>query len=192
MAKLPGPLAKLDEEQHGFLISMLSLGKPDGDITDAIIEKDWLPGVKRQTLLRNVNRWRKGKGQEAVIKQVSDMMTTAPGKMKRQIDVLEELTQLVIRQKKRIDKASKTEDQSPQLLMQMVTDEMKVFVTMLEKLGRFQLDTGILRKVRVGEVEGDYADVEEVEEDGEEVYTEEDRRLLEIIKKEVFPELPSP
>jgi hypothetical protein len=183
--KLPGPLAKLDEEQHQFLIGMLSLGKPDGEITDAIIEKGWLPDVKRDTLLRNVNRWRKSKGKEAVLKQVTDHLTTSTGKMKRQIDVLEELTQLVLKQKTRVKKMADLESDKP-LLMQTMTDEMKTLLQMLEKLGKFQLDTGLLRRVKAGEVEGDYVDVEEVPGEGEEVWTEEDRRLLAIVQQEVL------
>jgi hypothetical protein len=183
--KLPGPLSTLNEEQHQFLIGMLSLGKPDGDITDALMEKGWFPDVKRETLLRNVNRWRKGKGQEAVMKTLADHLQTPTGKMKRQIDVLEELTQIVIKQKARVKRMADMEENKP-LLLQTMTDELKVLVTVLEKLGKLQIDTGILRKVRVGEVEGDYVDVEEVDGDQVEVFSEEDRRLLELVQKEVL------
>lgn len=190
--KLPGALSKLTAEQHSYLISLLSMGKNDADITDAIHEKGWCTEVKRPTLLRTVNRWRKNKGQEAVLKQVTDAMTNKDGKLKRQIDVVEELTALVVKQKKRVEKMSATEDANEKLLLQTVTDELKVLMTMLQNLGKFQLDTGIVRKVRTGEVEGDYADVTPAEDEGsEEIYSEEDRRLIEAVKKRVYPQLTS-
>jgi hypothetical protein len=179
--KLPGVLGQLNDEQHGDLISWLSQGKTDVEIATAIIDNGWVSAeVKKPTLIKNVNRWRRGQGQKAMLKNLADHFQT-PTKMKRQIDVLEELTQLVLKQKERLKKLASKEDPTP-LLMDSVSSEMKTLLIMLEKLGKIQLDTGLLRRVKVGEVEGDYIDFEDVDESQEEaIFSEEDRRLLMIV-----------
>jgi len=179
--KLPGPLASLDEDQHRFMIDMLSLGKTDGEITDALQQdQGWLADVKRPSLLRAVNRWRKSTGQQAVIKLVTDNLTRRDGRPKRQLDVHEELTDLVLRQKARVDKIAQQEDGKP-LLLNVVTEEMKVLSDMLGKLARVQMDIGIVRRVRVGETADNYEPQEAEFEEIEDIFTEEDRQIIEAI-----------
>lgn len=164
---------------------MLSMGATDAEMADHVIEQGWCPDVKDQTVLRNINRWRKGSGQQALIKLAADKMLDNAGKMVRHIDTVSELEQLVIKQKARLEKVMKNEDTSP-LLLGMVSDEMKNLMQLLDKLAQQQAAFGIRRKVKVGETDEDYAEFEEVtEEAGEATFTEEDRRTLELIRQEV-------
>lgn len=181
--RLPGSLAKLDEAQHQELIAWLSMGLTDGQITDKIQkEKGWLTEVKRPTLLKNVNRWRKGYGQQAVIRHVADHLVTSNGRPKKNLDVIAEMEGLIRKQQQRVAKAAEKENLAAGLLLGMVSDEMKTLFAMLEKLGRLQLDTGLMRKVKVGEVAEDYQDEPEEEDDGP-IISEEQRRILRLTQQ---------
>ena len=59
-------------------------------------------------------------------------------------------------------KLVKQEDNTP-LLLGTVSSEISRLTGMLEKLAKLQLDTGMMRRVKVGEIEGDYVDVTEQE-----------------------------
>lgn len=176
--KLPGALSKLDEEQFEYMFSLLGMGKSDSEITDAIqLDKGWLTDVKRPTLFKAVQRWRKAAGQEAVVLRAAHAITDANGNLRRQLDVVEEMTELFQKQKKRVEKMAEKEDISP-MLLQSVSDEMKTLFTMAKEIGNMQLAVGLKRRVRQGELAADYADFEEVEDASGDPFSDEDRALL--------------
>lgn len=165
---------------------MLAMGKNDSQIARALIEAEYVTGVKESTVLRNVNRWRKGKGQKAVLKMVADKMLTTTGRPKKHIDTVEELEDLVRKQKKRLEAALEKESQTNGLLLGMVTDEIKVLTGILVQLGKQQMEMGVRRKMPAGKIEADFED-EPVDAEFDEAnpFDEEDVKLLELIASEM-------
>lgn len=180
--RLHGGLAQLDAEQFKHMVAMLGMGSPDRNVARHLLSEGWVKGVSEDALTKSVNRWRKGGGQDLVVQQVAEFMTTSDGNLKQQLDVGAEMTEAYFIQKKRFQKALAQEQDKP-LVLKMVTEEEKVLFTMLVQIGKWQLDSGIVRKVRVGETQEDYAEYKEV--DPEDGFSEEDLRLIEIARAEL-------
>ena len=130
---LPGALSRLTKEHIPELVDLLAMGKKDGEITDHIQKNmGLLTDVRRETLLRAVNRWRKGSGEQAVMLRATGIMTDSNGNLKKQIDIFAEIEALVIKQKARLQTVYKMED-GKQLLLGTVTNEMKFMLDLVEK-----------------------------------------------------------
>lgn len=180
MAKLPGCIADLTTEQYDQLVGWLTLGKSDSEIATLLIDSKWVK-VSHDAARKAVVRWRKGTAQNAVVTGIAQRLVTPQGNVRRQIDVLEEMSDLIVHQKRRIARMTKKEDELPEgLLLENLSHEMIRLLSMLEKLGKVQMESGILRRVRVGQIIDDYEPPKEEEE--EFVWTEEMEQKMRMLE----------
>lgn len=182
--KLKGPLAQLDEHQFAGMLGLIAMGKGDTDVARAMIKNGWITGSSERATMEAVRKWRKGGGQDLAVRMVAEMMTTQRGTIRKQTEVLFEMTDLIEKQKGRLDKLLKVEGEQNKHLT-TTTDEMKTLFTMLAQLGKLQLDSGIIRRVPVGKMSDDYAELEDAEYEDVHDLSEEDRAILLIAAREL-------
>jgi len=177
--KMPPVLSDLSAEHYEHMVRMLAMGRTDVEIATSLHDDlEIAVDVKKEVLVRAVNRWRKGKGNESALLLLAQKMVNKTGSLRRQVDVILEMSVLVDTQKVRVKKMLDKEADTP-LLLQTATEEMKVLFTMLNQLGKMHMDTGLLRKVKAGETLDNYTDYQDAEpEVAEALYTEEERRLV--------------
>jgi hypothetical protein len=157
MEKLPGALSKLTEPQYDELIKWLSMGLSDSKLVKKIQDDNgWLLDVKPATLVKTVNRWRRSSAQNAITISVAQKLTNSRGGLKPSLDIMADMETLIVAQKERIAKLADKEGNMNGFLLESMSNEMKSLFVMLEKLGKFQLETGILRRVKVGQLGSDY------------------------------------
>lgn len=124
-----------------------------GEIADWLQAEGHCTDVTRETLMRQINRFRR----QVVAREKLDLVQaslfaprgTSASKALRLLDVAAELGGLAAIQKERLDKALDLEDQTP-LLQAMASDAIKDYRTILERLNTVYMDLGLTPRAKAG------------------------------------------
>jgi predicted transcriptional regulator len=136
----------LPPERIEELDRALKRGEPAGAMADRV-QNEWglKKDVKRDTLVRAINRYRLDvvAGGE-VARLVEDKTPTQIAVIANKIDVMQELVDLVVRQRERLVKLYTTEKPMQGVLLSQMNEAQRDMAVMLDKLARLQLETGIM------------------------------------------------
>ena len=141
-------LKKLGEKRFNYIKDRILIG----DTLESIgrtIHDDWgeCHDIKFESLVKVLKRFRQATYKlEAVKGLESQGRTVLTAHLKKQLSAIDELTEAVEHQRRRLDKALSMEGQQSKLLMKVTSDEMKLYALMLEKLGHLQLETGVIKR----------------------------------------------
>lgn len=115
----------------------------------------WLQGdlklltdLQESSVKKNLERYRAQELKGKVLENLTDraMGKSAAG-LHRQLMAIDEMTDLAVLQRKRLDKILVREDGMPKgLLLKQASDETRLLKELLVELGKLQLETGIMRR----------------------------------------------
>ena len=114
-------------------------------VADWLQKGGLLPDVKREALIRMIERYRGTEVREKLVKRIADAQT---GKslitIARRATALEELEEIARIQRKRVDKMLALEDGKP-MLITATSNEIRMLKEILVDLGHMQMETGVHR-----------------------------------------------
>lgn len=126
---------------------MLRQGRPAAGVA-RMVQKEWgeCTDISELSLSKMLTRYRKDIVETTVFEAMEKAGTLdrVTGLVKG-MDAVEELTKACSIQKDRLTKMYTQEAKGP-LLMKQVSQEMDLFATMLDKLAKLQLETGLLKR----------------------------------------------
>ncbi len=143
-------LKELGSERLDVIETMLVAGKPASEVADKVRD-DWLAcrDISRESLIRQLNRYREDLESEAVGKQLalskSSSTQRAAIKAAERYDTIGLLTRLVRIGERRLTRQLVQEEKMP-VLMASVREELKVVADLAVKLANLQMETGMLRR----------------------------------------------
>ena len=122
----------------------LIAGETGRMVADWLQKGSLLPDVKREALIRMIERYRGTEVREKLVKRIADAQT---GKslitVARRATALEELEEIARIQRKRVDKMLALEDGKP-MLITATSNEIRMLKEILVDLGHMQLETGVI------------------------------------------------
>ena len=122
----------------------LIAGETGRMVADWLQKAGLLKDVKREALIRMIERYRGTEVREKLVKRIADAQT---GKslitVARRATALEELEEIARIQRKRVDKMLALEDGKPMLLT-ATSNEIRMLKEILVDLGHMQLETGVI------------------------------------------------
>ena len=122
----------------------LIAGETGRMVADWLQKAGLLKDVKREALIRMIERYRGTEVREKLVKRIADAQT---GKslitVARRATALEELEEIARIQRKRVDKMLALEDGKP-MLITATSNEIRMLKDILVDLGHMQLETGVI------------------------------------------------
>jgi acyl-CoA reductase-like NAD-dependent aldehyde dehydrogenase len=122
----------------------LIAGETGRMVADWLQKDGLLKDVKREALIRMIERYRGTEVREKLVKRIADAQT---GKslitVARRATALEELEEIARIQRKRVDKMLALEDGKP-MLITATSNEIRMLKEILVDLGHMQLETGVI------------------------------------------------
>ncbi len=122
----------------------LIAGETGRMVADWLQKAGLLKDVKREALIRMIERYRGTEVREKLVKRIADAQT---GKslitVARRATALEELEEIARIQRKRVDKMLALEDGKP-MLITATSNEIRMLKEILVDLGHMQLETGVI------------------------------------------------
>ncbi len=122
----------------------LIAGETGRMVADWLQKAGLLKDVKREALIRMIERYRGTEVREKLVKRIADAQT---GKslitVARRATALEELEEIARIQRKRVDKMLALEDGKP-MLITAASNEIRMLKEILVDLGHMQLETGVI------------------------------------------------
>ena len=122
----------------------LIAGETGRMVADWLQKAGLLKDVKREALIRMIERYRGTEVREKLVKRIADAQT---GKslitVARRATALEELEEIARIQRKRVDKMLALEDGKP-MLITAPSNEIRMLKEILVDLGHMQLETGVI------------------------------------------------
>jgi len=122
----------------------LIAGETGRMVADWLQKAGLLKDVKREALIRMIERYRGTEVREKLVKRIADAQT---GKslitVARRATALEELEEIARIQRKRVDKMLALEDGKP-MLITATSNEIRMLKDILVVLGHMQLETGVI------------------------------------------------
>jgi hypothetical protein len=143
---VPPRIAALGDERVTELRDRLQRGDSVLKLV-ALIQEDWgeITDIKADSLKKTLERFRKRIREEMTESIVESAVGKTTSGLLKRMNVMEELEELAIVQKRRFQKVLHREEQGP-LLMKQVSEEARLFQGLLGQLATLQLETGILRR----------------------------------------------
>jgi hypothetical protein len=149
VAKGQGPLflRDLPDELVAKIDSRLTSGEPARAIAAWLqSEAQVLTEVKPDTLKKSLERYREGHLRNKVLARITEAQHTKALKtVQKRLNAMDELEEMVVIQRSRVDKMLLMEKDKP-ILLKSTTDEIRLLKEMLVDLGRVQMDTGVLAR----------------------------------------------
>jgi len=122
----------------------LIAGETGRMVADWLQKGGLLPDVKREALIRMIERYRGTEVREKLVKRIADAQS---GKslitIARRATALEELEEIARIQRKRVDKMLALEDGKP-MLITAASNEIRMLKEILVDLGHMQMETGVI------------------------------------------------
>ena len=122
----------------------LIAGETGRMVADWLQKGGLLPDVKREALIRMIERYRGTEVREKLVKRIADAQS---GKslitIVRRATALEELEEIARIQRKRVDKMLALEDGKP-MLITAASNEIRMLKEILVDLGHMQMETGVI------------------------------------------------
>jgi hypothetical protein len=122
----------------------LIAGETGRMVADWLQKGGLLPDVKREALIRMIERYRGTEVREKLVKRIADAQS---GKslitVARRATALEELEEIARIQRKRVDKMLALEDGKP-MLITAASNEIRMLKEILVDLGHMQMETGVI------------------------------------------------
>jgi hypothetical protein len=140
-------LRELPAEVLDKVDSKLTSGEPARAVAQWLQEDaKLLTDMKPDTLKKTLERYREGHLRNKVLSRITEAQHTLALKtVQKRLNALDELEELVVIQRGRVDKMLMMEKDKP-ILLKSTTDEIRLLKEMLVDLGRVQMETGVLPK----------------------------------------------
>jgi len=177
----PARLRDLPEDVISKIDGKLTAGEPAREVAAWMqTEAKVLTDMKPDTLKKTLERYREGHLRNKVLARITEAHNAKAVKtVQKRLNSMDELEEMVVIQRTRVDKMLLMEKDKP-ILLKSTTDEIRLLKEMLVDLGRIQMETGVLpratRKVTgmITTMEGEIAEFSWTEEQ-EQLYRELER-----------------